>query len=331
MFGIDLSVIGFVVLTAICIGALAYAFLFQNLENETKREQRYKAINARMEKVAGSGITRTDAAKRRKNVQETLKKHEEAQKAKVKKYGLKELLLQAGTKMTVPQFYMASAAAAVVLAALSFLVVGNIYVSLAGFAAGGLGLPRWVLYKMRARRVAQFTAEFPNAVDVIVRGVKSGLPLNDCLVIVSKEAAEPVKSEFRKIIEHQHLGMTLSDASMKLHDSVPTAETNFFGIVIAIQQSAGGNLAESFANLSKVLRDRKKMAAKIKAMSAEAKASAMIIGSLPIIVGGLVFVTTPSYIQVLFENSTGHVMIGAGIVWMATGIFVMKQMINFDF
>jgi len=202
---------------------------------------------------------------------------------------------------------------------------------LAVFFVGLIGLPRFVVGRIRKKRIKAFTTEFPNAVDVIVRGVKAGLPLNDCIGIVSREAKDPVASEFRRIIEHQNLGMPLSDAVLKLNDSMPTAEANFFGIVIAIQQGAGGNLAEALSNLSGVLRDRKMMEAKIKAMSAEAKASGGIIGSLPVIVGILVYLTTPDYISILFTDPTGNLILAGAAVWMSMGIFVMKQMINFDF
>jgi tight adherence protein B len=197
--------------------------------------------------------------------------------------------------------------------------------------AGLLGLPRWIVNRMRKRRIRKFVDEFANAIDVIVRGVKSGLPLNDCIRIISNEAAEPVKSEFRKIIESQSLGITLADAVNKLPERVPVPEASFFGIVVAIQQRAGGNLSEALGNLSRVLRDRKKMKGKIGAMAMEAKASAWIIGSLPIVVMILVFLTSPNYIMLLFTEPLGKVILGLSAVWMLIGVFVMRKMINFDF
>jgi tight adherence protein B len=161
--------------------------------------------------------------------------------------------------------------------------------------------------------------------------VKSGLPLNDCIRVIANEAAEPVKSEFRTIIEAQSLGITLADAINKLHDRVPVPEASFFGIVVAIQQRAGGNLSEALGNLSRVLRERKKMKGKIGAMAMEAKASAWIIGSLPIVVMVLVFLTSPNYIMLLFTEPLGRVILGVSAVWMLTGVFVMRRMINFDF
>ena len=129
------------------------------------------------------------------------------------------------------------------------------------------------------RRMKKFIVEFPNAVDVIIRGVKAGLPLGDCIRVIAAEAAEPVRSEFRRIVEAQAIGLSVAEAVEKLHDSVPIAEANFFSIVINLQSKSGGNLSEALGNLSRVLRDRKKMALKIKAMSSEAKTSAGIIGA----------------------------------------------------
>src|SRR6185503_18364148 len=161
--------------------------------------------------------------------------------------------------------------------------------------------------------------------------VKAGLPLMDCLKVISVEAPEPAKSEFRAIVETQAIGMPLGEACTKLFERMPVPEANFFGIVISVQQKAGGNLSEALGNLSRVLRDRKKMKAKIQAMSMEAKASASIIGALPICVGGLVYLTSPDYIELLWTADLGRVMIAGSACWMATGIFVMKKMINFGF
>ena len=167
-------------------------------------------------------------------------------------------------------------------------------------------------------------------IDVIVRAIKSGLPLNDGLRLIASEAREPVKSEFRHIIEAQQLGLSTPEACARLHQTMPLPEANFFAIVIQIQASAGGNLAEALGNLSRVLRDRKKMKAKVAAMSMEAKASAAIIAALPFIVTILVYMTSPEYILLLFTTNTGNLILGVSAVWMAIGVFVMRQMINFE-
>ena len=199
------------------------------------------------------------------------------------------------------------------------------------FAAGG-GLPLWMLSFLKKRREAKFLDAFPDAVDVIVRGIKAGLPLLDSLKLIATDAAEPVRSEFRSIIETQTVGMPLGEACLKLYERMPVAEANFFGIVISIQQSAGGNLSEALGNLSRVLRDRKKMKAKIQAMSMEAKASASIIGALPIAVMTLVYLTSPAIHRAAVDRPrSGHVMLAGCALWMTIGILVMRKMINFDF
>ena len=164
-----------------------------------------------------------------------------------------------------------------------------------------------------------------------MRGVKAGLPLSDCLRIIATETAEPMRSEFRQIVEAQAMGLTASEAVDRLISRVPISETSFFSIVIAIQQKAGGSLSEALANLSAVLRERRKMEGKIKAFSSEARASAMIIGSLPFVVGGLVYLTSPKYIELLWTTETGQIVMAGSLVWMALGMFIMKKMITFDF
>ncbi|MBW8857081.1 MAG: type II secretion system F family protein, partial [Bradyrhizobium sp.] len=202
----------------------------------------------------------------------------------------------------------------------------------AGMAFGfGLSVPRWVLGYLKKKREKAFLKALPDAVDVIVRGIKAGLPLFESIKVVAADAPEPLKSEFLAIIETQTIGMPLGEACARLYDRMPVPEANFFGIVIAIQQKSGGNLSEALGNLSKVLRDRKKMAEKIQAMSMEAKASAAIIGSLPPVVMALVWITTPDYITLLWTTPMGQFMLLGCVCWMTIGVLVMKKMINFDF
>jgi tight adherence protein B len=226
---------------------------------------------------------------------------------------------------------MFRAAAAATLGFAVFVVSGNMLGTLGALFVGGLGLPRWLLGYRKKRRLNRFTLELPNAVDVIVRGIRSGLPLGDCLRIVASEAQEPLRSEFRIIVESQAIGMTVGEAVAKLPERVPIAEANFFAIVIGIQQKSGGNLSEALGNLSKVLRDRRKMGDKIKAMSSEAKASAGIIGCLPFIVALMTYLSSPEYISLLWTTQAGKIALMAGGFWMSCGIFVMKKMISFKF
>ncbi len=202
----------------------------------------------------------------------------------------------------------------------------------AGFGLGAALLaPNLIVNHKRKRRLARFTAELPDALDVIVRGVKSGLPLSDCLKSIAAEAPEPIRAEFKAIVDDHTMGMPLAEAAARLPERVPVSEATFFAIVIAIQSRSGGSLSEALGNLSRVVRERKKMANKIKAMSSEAKASAMIIGALPFLVAGALAVISPDYIALLFTDLVGNIILAISGFWMLIGILVMRKMIAFDF
>ena len=275
-----------------------------------------------------------DESRRKRSVEETLREADAKLRAKVKRSAKPSLLVrmrQAELRWNKTTYYVICVVAATAAFLLFLGTTGLSLLPSAGFGmSAGLLLPHLYVSFRRNRRFKRFSAEFPNAVDVIVRGVKSGLPLIDCLKIIAAEAAQPVKGEFRTLIEDQTLGMPLEEAVQRLHERIPLAEASFFAIVIAIQSRTGGSLSEALGNLSKVLRERKKMRAKVKAMSSEAKASGGIIGSLPIIVGGLVYLTSPAYISLLFTNQTGNIVLVGSALWMGIGIFVMKKMINFN-
>ncbi len=336
MFGIDTTVLMFIALAGLSAGAVAYVFLFGKIENEKSAGRRLESVkNAETDRVAKKAKRdkANDAARRRKSVHDSLKDLEERQRKAghySKKPPLKQQLRQAGMTVPINQFYIISAVCGIVVTIAAFLVGAPLYILPGALLAGGVGLPRWFVSFRRARRVKAFLNEFPNSLDVIVRAVKSGLPLNDGVKLIAAEAREPVKSEFRRIIEAQQIGMSIPDAAMRMQETMPCPEAGFFGIVIQIQQQAGGNLSEALGNLSRVLRDRKKMKAKVQALSMEAKASAVIIGILPFMVAFLVYMSSPSYIMPLFTTSTGNMLLGIGAVWMSMGVFVMKKMMNFE-
>ena len=314
-------------LAAVAVGGVAYVFVYPILSGERKAEKRVANV-ARAEPAARAA--RGQQRSRRDVVESTLKEFEERHK-KTKSPSLSVRTAQAGLNWSKQKFLVVS----VIIGCVMFVggILGNSGLLPAiglGFA-GALGLPRWLLSFLKKRREAKFLAAFPDAVDIVVRGVKAGLPLLDCMKMITAEAPEPLKSEFRAIIETQAIGIPLGEACGKLYERMPLPEANFFGIVIAIQQKAGGNLAEALGNLSRVLRDRKKMKGKIQAMSQEAKASASIIGALPVAVMTLVWITSPQYINLLFSEPLGHVMLAASVMWMTMGVLVMKKMINFDF
>jgi tight adherence protein B len=238
--------------------------------------------------------------------------------------------MQAGLDWDKRKFYLVSVIMGLGTAIAMLLAVGHPAGAAAGLFVGTLGLPRFMLNFMKNRRIKRFINELPNAMDVIVRGIRSGLPLNDCMRMIANESQEPLKTEFRTIMEATTLGLPISEAVMKLYERVPVPEANFFAIVINIQAKSGGNLSEVLNNLSKVIRDRKRMRGKIAAMSMEAKASAAIIGSLPIIVGALVYATSPSYISLLWTTIHGRIWMGIGAFMMILGVLVMRKMISFD-
>jgi len=314
-------------LASIAIGGLAYVFLYPVLSGERKAEQRLHNI-ASTEPT--SRAARGPQKSRRDAVESTLRDFEERQK-KSKTVPLSVRIQRAGLSWSKRQFALISAIIGLGMFAIGFLSgTGMLAAAGLGFA-GAFGIPRWLLSFLKKRREGKFIEGLPDAVDIIVRGVKAGLPLIDCIKMIILEAPEPLKTEFRIIMDTQAIGIPLGEACSKLYERTPIPEANFFGIVVAIQQKAGGNLSEALGNLSKVLRDRKKMRAKIQAMSQEAKASAAIIGALPIIVMVLVYLTSPKYITLLFTDPTGNVMLAGSAVWMTMGVLVMKKMINFDF
>ena len=314
-------------MVATAIGGVAYVFIYPLLSGERKVEQR-RANVARAEPAAR--VARTQQRSRREQVEETLKEIDVKAK-KPKSLPLAMKIAQAGLSWSKNQFLMISAGLGLVGFLAIFAMSGSLLPALGvGFAAA-FGVPRWLLSFLKKRREKKFLNHFPDGVDVIVRGIKSGLPLLDSLKIIALDAQEPIKSEFKAIVETQTIGMPIGEACTKLYERMPLPEANFFGIVISIQQKAGGNLSEALGNLSRVLRDRKKMKAKIQAMSMEAKASASIIGALPICVGTLVWLTSPDYIELLWTAELGRFMMMGCAVWMSIGVFVMKKMINFDF
>jgi tight adherence protein B len=315
-------------LVAVAISGVAWVFLYPVLSGERTAERRRQSVAKTV--PATTRVSRGAQKSRREQVEESLKDLE-VRNNKSQKVPLQVRIHQAGLNLTKQQFMMISGGFGLLILLLMLMTDMGLPAALALGFAGAFGAPLWVLSFLKKRRENRFLDTFPDSVDVIVRGIKAGLPLLDSLRIIANEAPEPAKSEFKQIVETQTIGIPLGEACGKLYERMPLPEANFFGIVISIQQKAGGNLSEALGNLSRVLRDRNKMTAKIKAMSMEAKASATIIGALPVCVGLLVYLTSPDYIQLLWTTQLGRIMIAACVVWMSIGVFVMKKMINFDF
>jgi tight adherence protein B len=334
MLGTNGLILAMVGLVGFAMAAVLYALLYNRISAGARREKRFSD-------VAGPVVANRSAAKkadvagaRRSKVQESLKDLELKQKSKAARSTnppMRLRLQQAGMQTTLARFGMLSLISGIAGFTLMLMLKVPFLLAVGVGIVAGLGLPRFVVNWKRKKRQKAFIEELPNAVEVIVRGVKAGLPLNDCLRMIASEAKEPVRSEFRAIVEAQQLGLPMDEAVSKLYERMPLPEANFFAIVIAIQSKAGGNLSEALGNLAKVLRERKKMRAKIVAMSAEAKAGAAIIGSMPIIVAGLVYVTSPDYIALLWTDPRGQVVLVVSGTVMGMGVLVMRKMINFDF
>jgi tight adherence protein B len=315
-------------LAATAIGGVAWVFLYPLLSGERKAEARRASI-ARSEPTSVRQAEKSQRS-RREQVEGSLKELE-ARRQKDSKVPLSVRISQAGLDWSTQKFWTISGIVGAVFFVVAFVLGGGPIAAIGLGFGGGFGLPRWVLSFLKTRREKKFLAALPDAVDVIVRGIKAGLPLFESIKVVAADSPEPLKSEFLGIIETQAIGIPLGEACLRLYERMPLPEANFFGIVVSIQQKSGGNLSEALGNLSKVLRDRKKMAEKIQAMSMEAKASAGIIGSLPPIVMLLVYLTTPGYISLLWTHPIGQLLLVGCVTWMSIGIMVMKKMINFDF
>jgi tight adherence protein B len=325
---VTLETLAIFLLSTFCAGAIAWVLLYPYLSGEKEAEKRLQSVAK--PGLANIKVSARAVKTRREQVEATLKDLE-ARRKKSSSPPLSIRLTQAGLTWSKQQFYIVSAVfGAFVFGAAMLLDTGLLPAALLAFAAG-FGLPRWALSYLKKRRETRFLDQFPDAIDVIVRGIKAGLPLGDSLRALATDAPEPILSEFRHILETQAVGVPLGDACAKLFERMPLPEANFFAIVISIQQKSGGNLSEALGNLSKVLRDRKRMKGKIKAMSTEAKASAAIIGALPVAVMAIVYITSPDYITLLWTERLGQLMLAGSAVWMFMGIMVMRKMINFNF
>lgn len=318
-----------IALAALAAGGVTYVAVAPFLGDRAV-EKRVANASLGQSRLRGRTLQQTQLSTRKKQVADTIRDLEEKQKAS-KRVSLRARISRAGLTITPRIFWMASATSGLAVFLLVLITGSSWLVSLAAGVAGGLGLPRWLLGYMGRKRQHKFLVELANAIDVIVRGVKSGLPLNDCLQVIARETPEPVKGEFADLVEQQRVGVPLAKAFEKMYERIPVQEVNFFAIVIAIQQQTGGNLAEALGNLSQVLRDRHRLAAKVRTFSAEAKTSAAIIGALPLLVMGLVYMSSPDYIALLWTHRTGQVMLIVSAFWMLAGVLVMRKMIRFDY
>ncbi|MEO1028041.1 MAG: type II secretion system F family protein [Pseudomonadota bacterium] len=339
-------------LLAMCgLGFLAIAAVFLVLTSggEDKGRKRAKQLSETGAAVSTKrGKSRRDtseAAQRRKQTQQMLEKlraEGKQTKSSLVPNDIAAKLAQAGIRTSPQTYWILAVISGLVFAAVAFMsgadgfsisgidLKNRIVVVVGAGAAGFLGLPSWVLGHLANSRAKKMTNQFADALDIIVRGVKSGLPLTECLRIIAKESPAPLGTEFGLLTDNLSMGSTMERALQGMYERVPLPEVNFFVIVLTIQAKAGGNLSEALGNLSAVIRSRRMMREKISALSSEAKASAMIIGALPFVVGFLIYLSQPSYIIPLFTEELGHFLIGVGLVMMTMGTLMMRKMINFE-
>jgi tight adherence protein B len=333
-FGADISQLAFIVMVAVAVGGVALALLFP-LISGGNNEARVKAIaeSRRTAQPKQSAMSRfVDGQKdtRRKQIQETLKQIEEREKQRKRKLTLRMLIMQSGLEVSPNMFWIISAATGVAFTIPPLLLGIPWYVAVLAGVVGVFGFPRWFLGFLRKRRQNVFLNDFADAIDVMVRGLKAGLPVSDAMKVIAAESGPPVGPEFMEVVEGQRVGIAIDQGIERMFERMPLSEVNFLGIVMAIQSKTGGNLSEALNNLSKVLRDRKKMKQKIRAVSQEAKSSAAIIGALPFVIMGALTVLNPEYLNPLFNTTAGNIMLVGCGTWMLTGVLVMRKMINFE-
>jgi len=333
MFGQDLSQIAFVFMVAIAVGGMALAIFFPLFVGSTA-SKRIQSVTSSTKMPARqslrSRLMEDPKDTRRKQIQDSLNQLGEREKQRKKKLNLRTLIAQAGIDLSIRMFWLWSLITGIIMAVVPFVFALPWYVCVGCGVVGFLGLPRWFIKFLRTRRQNVFLNDFADAIDVMVRGLKSGLPVTDAMKIIANESGPPVGPEFNEVVEGQRIGISVDQGIERMVERIPLAEVNFLAIVMAIQSKTGGNLSEALGNLSKVLRDRKRMKAKIRSMSQEAKSSAAIIGSLPFIIMGALSILNPAYLNPLFNTTIGNIMLGTCAVWMLTGILVMRKMINFE-
>ncbi len=281
---------------------------FRHSENtDTKVESQFKKAIANRKpmrhKVAGSG-SRIDALAIR--------------------------LDRTGKGWSLSQYFYSSLGLGLATAVLIYLRSGAPMMALGIGAVVGLGFPHMVVNFFIKRRTAQFNAKFPDAIELLVRGLRSGLPVTETLAVVAQELPGPVGEEFKGIVERIKIGRTMEESLQDTADRLGIPEFNFFCITLAIQRETGGNLAETLSNLSDVLRKRMQMKLKIKAMSSESKASAYIVGALPFIVFGMIWWINPGYLGGFFSDDRLIAIGLGGMLWMSIGAFIMAKMVNFE-
>jgi len=322
-----------IVVAAVAIFVIAavapFAVIHRAERSSTRYILRQRALGFAVGDARGKDDSGASGRARQKLIQGKLRELER-KRAQARRNTLRHLILQSGLDLNEQSYWIASLCVGVAIAG-CLILFGKLspLVAVLGGAAGGFLFPRMFVNGVIRKRQAKFTEHFSEALDILVRGTRTGLPVGECLRMVGREVPDPVGFEFRFLVESVRLGMALDAALERSLERMPVTELQFFSIVLIIQQETGGNLAATLENLSNVLRSRKKLRDKVQALSAEAKASAGIIGSLPFVVGLVIYLASPGFIMVLFTTKVGNFLVVGGLTWMLIGVLVMRQMINF--
>ena len=318
-------------LMMMCLGALVVlgliAFAFAGPSPERAKVRRLRSLTNRHN---GSSGAVAEAHMRRITQHSSSRMDAAAMRLLPNPAELKKRLSKTGKTWTVGQYATATLIIFAVIAGLLMFQGLPILLALMVGIIIGAGIPHMVVGFFIKRRIAKFTAKFPDAIELLVRGLRSGLPIGETMGVVGAEIDGPVGVEFRSITDKMKIGRTMDVALQETADRLGTPEFQFFVITIAIQRETGGNLAETLSNLATVLRMRGQMKLKIKAMSSESKASAYIVGSLPFIVFGMIWMINGSYMQGFFVEPRLMVAGGGGLLWMGIGVFIMSKMVNFE-
>jgi tight adherence protein B len=332
-FGANISDLALIFMVAVAVGGLVIALFFPMLSSSVTDRRIDQISTGKKEIKSNSFRSRFQEDQkdvRRRQIADSLKAIEDEERQRRKRITLRTLIQQAGLDISPRTFWFFALICGVLLFVVPMFIGAPLYVAAGSAFVGFLGLPRWFLGFLRKRRQNTFLNDFADAIDVMVRGLKAGLPVSEAMKIIATETGPPVGPEFVEVVEGQRVGIALDQGIERMVERMPLAEVNFLAIVMAIQSKTGGNLSEALANLSKVLRERKKMKAKIRSVSQEAKSSATIIGSLPFCIMGALLLINPSYLNPLFETDMGNMFLICSAVWMILGILVMRKMINFE-
>ena len=332
MFGMEITDLAFLFTVAVAVGGLLIAIVFPMI-SANNASRRVDAIATGKKDTKSSFRQRfqeDNKDSRRRQIQESLNKQNEDRVKVKKRVSLSTLIQQSGLDISTRVFWIMSLVTGVAFFLVPTILGAPIYAGAGAAFVGFLGFPRWFLGYLRKRRQNVFLNDFADAIDVMVRGLKAGLPVSEAMKIIASESGPPVGPEFMEVVEGQRVGISIDQGIERMVERMPMAEVNFLAIVMTIQSKTGGNLSEALGNLSRVLRDRKKMKNKVRAVSQEAKSSAAIIGALPFVIMGGLTVLNPTYLNPMFDTSTGNMLLVGSGTWMMMGVLVMRKMINFE-